>query len=292
MSPFSPAGFIISWHVPTTVQLADLRRGVAAIGLDPLDVVPDLNSASLVARTAGLLARGMSGKTTKRLARKVEHSKRQITAEVAGIGFNAGELEYHRDFAVQFDDATKTVVTDTGHDLTATATTIAETRRATDVTRVVQRVIEAAGSDLMQIRDQGGAYFVPAGHAVIEQVRTVLDAVGGNLKQFACTLGHGADADRTGQSVAVVITDYLLAQIAELQEAVAELNEAKIRSDVRRARLSRVATLKDRIAAYASLVGTHKDALDAALTRAEATLMAKLGPQPDDEEPEVEAVVA
>jgi hypothetical protein len=99
-------GYIISWQVPSSVPLADLRAGVTAIGLDAIDLVPDLNSASLVARSAGLVARTMSGKDTKRLARKVEHSKRQITAEL----HDAAGLTYSRDFAVEYDETTKHVV--------------------------------------------------------------------------------------------------------------------------------------------------------------------------------------
>lgn len=278
----TPIGFIISWHVPTNVALQQFRDGVTRAGYDALDLVPDLKPASLVARTAGLIARKTSTKDAKQLARKIDYTKRQITREER----DPNGLTYSAEDHVSFDDATGQVINSLGSPI-AEQQEITETRRATDVTRVVQAIVESAGSDLIQIREQGGAYFVPAGHQVIDKVRTVIEAVGGRLQQFACTIGHGADAQYTGQSVAQVITDYLLKQIEELKEAVAELNEAKIRSDVRRARLSKVADLKERIQSYAVLLGTQESALSKALTQAEDALLAKLGPSKD--EPEVGA---
>lgn len=278
MSPFSPAGFIVSWHVPSIVKLADLRAGITATGRDPLDLAPDLKAASVVSRSAGKIARELTGKTTRRLSRKVEHTTRQITAEHV----DAAGLTYSRDAAIGFDEQTGKLTSDVLTGLDSIQDEIEHTRKAGDVTRVVQRIVEEAGSDLIPVRENGGAYFIPAGHAVIDAVRTVLEAVGGQMMQFACTIGHGADADRTGQSVASVITDYMLKQIGELQEAVDALNEKGLRSDVKRNRLSHVASLKDRLAAYSSLIGGQHDAVEKALTKAESTLLARLAR--DDEE--------
>lgn len=283
MSPFSPAGFILSWHVPTIVSVIDLRAGVAATGRDPMEFVPDLKPISLVSRSAGKIARSLATKDTRRLARKVETTKRQITAEHV----DPNGLTYSRDAAIEYDKTTGKLASDVFATATldAVAQEIDTTRKAGDVTRVVQRIVEEAGSDLIPVRENGGAYFVPAGHAIIDAVRTVLEAVGGSLNQFACTIGHGSDADRTGQSVATVITDYLLKQIAELNEAVAELGERNIRSDVRRNRLSKVASLKDRLSAYETLLGTQHGMVDSSLKAAEEMLMAKLVAK-DEPEPE------
>jgi hypothetical protein len=283
MSPFSPAGFIVSWHVPSIVKLADLRAGITAAGCDAMEYAPDLKAQSIVSRSAGKIARELSGKNTRRLARKVDGTKRQITAEFVG----STDLTYQRDAALDFDKSTGKLVSAELTGLDSVQDEITETRKAGDVTRAVQRIVSDHASDLIPVRKEGGAYFIPAGHAVIDKVRTVLEAVGGEMMQFACTIGHGVDADRTGQSVASVITDYMLKQIEELQEAVKELGEKNIRSDVKRARLTRVAELKDRVAAYASLVGTQHSVLEKALTRAEEELMAKLTAK-HEPEPEVD----
>jgi hypothetical protein len=274
---FTPVGFIISWQVPSTVSLVALRHGISAAGHDPFDLAPDLKPASLVARTAGLIAKQFTTKDVKRLARKVEHTERQITRE----DHDALGLTYSAEDRIGFDESTGQVVNQHGVGVIE-QTEIETTRRASDVTRVVQTIVEQAGSDLIPVRKQGGAYFVPAGHTVIDRARSVVEAVGGRLEQFACTIGHGDASDRTGQSVATVITDYLLGQIGELQAAVDELNEAGIRSDVKSRRLTRVAELRDRLGAYASLLGAQASGLTTALDKAEATLLAKLAPEKYD----------
>lgn len=272
----TPIGFIISWNLPAVISLADLRAGLTQAGLDP-DLAPDLRPASLVARSASFIAKTTSGKDVKKLARKVAHTTRQITREDA----TTGALTYTREAGIEYDDATGMLATDDlalSRTLPDTQQHITETRTASDVTRIVQRIVEQAGSDLIPVREQGGAYFVPQGSGVIGQVSVVLNAIGGALTQFACTLGHG-----TSQSVANTITDYMLKQIAELQESVDELNEKGIRADVKSRRLTRVAELRERVAAYATLVTTQGSKLTEAIDKAEAALLAKLGPSRDDE---------
>lgn len=272
----TPIGFIISWNLPAVISLADLRAGLTQAGLDP-DLAPDLRPASLVARSASFVAKTTSGKDHKKLARKLDHTTRQITREDA----TPGSLTYTREAGIAYDDAAGKLVTDDpflAQSLDQTAQHITETRTASDVTRIVQRIVEQAGSDLIPVREQGGAYFVPQGSGVIGQVSVVLNSIGGALTQFACTLGHGTTA-----SVANVITDYMLKQIAELQESVEELNEKGIRADVKSRRLTRVAELRERVAAYASLVTTQGSKLTEAIDKAEAALLAKLGPTRDEE---------
>ena len=268
----SAAGFIVSWRVPAVVQLADLRAGIVQAGLDP-DLAPDLRPPSLVARSAGFIARSTSVKEARKLARPVHHTARQITREEMDPLSN---LTYTKEAEIHFDDVTGKVAS-TAPQVAAilddTAAHIAETRTASDVTRIVQRIVNEAGADLIPVREQGGAYFVPTGHGVIAQVDTVLKAIGGELSTFACTLGHGSD-----ESIANVITDYMLKQIGDLKASIDELNEAGIRSDVKSRRLSRVAELRERVGAYATLVNTQGAKLTQALDVAEATLLAKLGP--------------
>lgn len=264
----TPAGFILSWRVPTTVDLAQLRTGLTLAGLST-DLAPDLRPASLVSRASGFIARSTSGKHARKLSRPTGHAARQITREES-IG---DELHYSREMALGLGVDGKTLVCDNPMiDTPNVALTITTTRTASDVTRVIQQIVEAAGADLIPVREQGGAYFVPSGHGLIGQVDTVLQAIGGELSRFAVTLGHGSDA-----SVANTITDYMLKQIADLKESVDELNEAGIRSDVKSRRLTRVAELRERVAAYAGLVTTQGVKLTEAIDKAEAVLLAKLG---------------
>jgi hypothetical protein len=275
----TPIGFIVSWHVPATVALADLRSGLRAAGLDPMELAPDLQPRSLVSRSAALIAKSHSTKDSKRLARPVDGRTRQITREETA----GSALDYTREATVWYDDVTKVLCSKeiSNSTLDETSKTIDETRTASDVTRVMQRIVNDAGTDLIPVREQGGAYFIPVGSGVITQMDTVLTAIGGSLTRFACTIGHGSEA-----SVANVITDYMLKQITELKEAVDELNEKGIRADVKSRRLTRVSELRERIAAYTTLVGAQKDTLVQALDAAEVVLLAKLGASDDEPTPE------
>lgn len=279
----TPIGFIISWRLPAIIALADLRAGITKAGLDALELAPDLQPRSLVSRSAGFIAKTASTKDQKRLARPTGTKARQITLEEA-IG---STLSYTREAGIEYDDATGKLAGDgVGQAvLDDAAKEVTGTRTASDVTRVVQHIVESAGVDLIPVREQGGAYFVPQGAGVIGRVATVLEAIGGSLSRFACTIGHGSD-----ESVANTITDYMLKQISELQESVDELNETGIRSDVKSRRLTRVAELKDRIGAYATLVNTQGSKLTEALDRAEASLLAKLGHEESSDPADLMAV--
>lgn len=271
----TPVGFIISWRLPNVVLLADLRASIVAAGLDP-DLAPDLGAPSLVARAASFIAKTTSQQKHKKLARPTGHTERQITREDS----DPSGLTYTREAGIGFDDATGKLTSDEpliASTIDETQQHITDTRTASDVTRIVQRIVTDSGTDLIPVREQGGAYFVPQGSGIIGQIATVVEGIGGELSRFACTIGHGSDA-----SVANVITEYMLKQIGELQQSVEELNETGIRADVKSRRLTRVAELRERVGAYATLVNTQGEKLTQALDIAEATLLAKLGPDREE----------
>jgi hypothetical protein len=278
-------GFIVSWKVPESVDVITLRDGLRAAGLDP-DLAPDLKPASVVSRASSYLAKVRSGTAAKFLSRPVGYALRQITLE-QHVG---DDLTYTREAGIGLAADGQTLQSDEpviSSMLTDTAKTIKSTRTASDITRIVQQVVQSCGSDLIPVREQGGAYFIPAGNDVITKVDMLLTTVGGSLSRFACTLGHGTD-----ESVSLTITDYLVKQIQELQESVEALNEKGIRSDVKNRRISRVAELKEKISVYASLMVTGTEKLNAELERAEALLLAKLGADADEDAasaPEAEA---
>jgi hypothetical protein len=266
----TPVGFIISWKVPPVVDLKQLRDGLVAAGLDP-DLAPDLGPASLVARSSSFIAKLTSSTDQKRLARPVGHMARQITRE----DIANDELTYTREAAITYDAQTLALSCDDPQItqmLPETTRSVTTTRTASDVTRILQKIVSEAGSDLIPVREQGGAYFIPSSQGIIVKIDALLSHIGGELSRFACTIGHGSDA-----SIANTITDYMLKQIKELNESIAELNEAGIRSDVKSRRLSRVAELRERVTAYASLVQMSGTKLNEAIDMAEASLLAKLG---------------
>lgn len=276
----TPAGFIVSWKVPDVVDVTVLRAALRTAKLDE-DLAPDLKPASVVSRTSSYLAKARSGASHKLLSRAVGYGKRQITLEEP----DGDDLKYTREAAIGLAADGFTVESDSPlltPILPSTVITIKATRTASDITRIVQRVVEGAGSDLIPVREQGGAYFIPSGHGIVGAVQTLLEGIGGELSKFACTLGHGSD-----ESIANTIADYMLKQVSELQESIDGLNEAGVRSDVKSRRLSRVAELRERLGAYATLISIQGERVEKALTSAEASLLAKLGS--DDDEPQKDA---
>lgn len=278
----TPVGFIVSWSVPQSVNVDLLRASLTAAGL-ALDLAPDLKLPQVCARTAGFIAKSSSDKSHRRLARPITFSSRQITSEETTVD----RLTYTREAAIKVDDATQTIVSDDpaiSRLLPEITRTINETRTASDVTRIVQKVVEDAGADLIPVREQGGAYFIPNGHGIMGKITALVQGIGGDVSQFACTLGHGSD-----ESVANTITDYLFKQIDELKASVVSLGEKGIRSDVKSRRLNDVAVLRDRIRSYSTLIQAHGTKLETALMHAEEMLLAKLGPSAPEAAPAEEA---
>lgn len=262
-------GYVIAWTCPAMVPVDTLRAALRAGNL-PADLAPDLPAVSVLARTAHRMARDHSNTNgDNTLSRRVNTTTRQLTRETS-----AGDrLDYTRETRLSLD-AAKNVTADDAtwqHETTRAQSEATTTRTANDVTRLIQRLIESRASDLIPIRAQGGAYFVPqADQALIDTVDKLLAAIGGSLTQFACTLGHG-----TQESVAETVAQYMMAQIRELNEAIADVS-ATSRSDVKARRIADIGRLRSKLSRYGTLLGAVGSRVSDAITATDATLTAKL----------------
>jgi hypothetical protein len=225
------------------------------------------------------LARAMRDvvKSQPRLARKLpkdEFGRPRVQLTIESL--NGQTLEYTREAVVTLLDTGSVAVTETsGGDAAVLASEVDRLlgehlaqRMTGDLTRLVQRIVDAAGADLVPVREQGGAYFVPAGHDVVDRLRLLLEGIGGRLQTFAVSIGHGSDA-----SIADTLSDYLLGQIRELKESVAELTP-ETRADVRQRRMTRAAELRQRLDAYRSLLSVSADRVSSELERVDTALVA------------------
>lgn len=267
--PSKAVGHIITWQSPTSVTLGALRDGLAAAGIDT-KLARDLSDYSKLARTARGLARGTHGADSqKRIARPIDGKRaRQLTREQKE---NDG-LRYNREAVLELSDA-GTLRVDAPELVDAAVAEFAavkERRSASDVTRLVKRIVEHAGTDLMPLREQGGVYFVPSGHVVVDQLAKLLGAIGGSLRKFACTMGDGSEA-----SIAAVVSEYLVSEINALRESVAEL-DSDARNDVKTRRMERLGELRAKMAAYADLLSTGASTVQSALDAADKMIVAKL----------------
>jgi hypothetical protein len=263
----SPIGHIITWRVPTRVPLDSLRAAMAEAGI-PEALAGDLHPRHALARALREMAHGQPRIVRRLPTDDQDRPRMQLTREyLTKLG-----LDYQRECVltldggvVRGDDAA--IVTEAQRLLREHI----ETRMTHDLTRLVQRVVSEAGTDLIPVREAGGAYFVPAGAGVVAQLAVLLERIGGKLCLFAVTLGHG-----TEESIANTLADYLIGQIGEFRESIKGLGE-DTRADVRTRRLERIAGLKQRLSSYRTLLGAIADRVAGVLREAEGDLLAKIG---------------
>jgi hypothetical protein len=259
-------GHIITWQSPVNVTIDALRAALGAAQLDA-KLARDLHDYHRLARTARSLARESTG--TKRIARPIDGKRaRQLTREQS----ESDGLRYEREAVLAIGDTG--ALTCDAPELAAAATAAYDAagvkRSASDITRLIKRIVEHAGSDLMPLREQGGVYFVPEGHAIIGKLRTLLQHIGGSLRTFDCTIGHGSD-----ESIASVVSDYLLSEIESLRASVAEL-DSDARADVKARRIERLGELRGKMAAYATLLSASAERVQSALSAADIEIVTKL----------------
>lgn len=240
-------GHVVTWRTPSRVTLESLRAALIAANVSP-DEAGDLHPRHALARAL----RGLEGRRiVRRLAgRDGQVVRFQLTAEV-----ESGGMLYYDPEAVLSLDAHGVVTPDresAGPLADRAAGLLADelaTRITSDLTRLMQRLVARAGTDLIPIREQGGAYFVPATRGdVVETLRTVLDCIGGQLRTWNVTLGHGSDT-----SISDTVAEYLTGLVADWRESVAPLDE-EAKASVRRRREDALTGIRSRVASYAHLL--------------------------------------
>lgn len=265
-----PIGHIITWRVPARVSLDSLRAAMSEAGI-PEALAGDLHPRHALARALREMAQGQPRIVRRLPADDQDRPRMQLTREyLSGVG-----LAYERESVLTLDGG---VVRGDHAGIATEAQRLLQehidTRLTNDLTRLVQRVVEEAGTDLVPVREQGGAYFVPAGAAVVAKLAILLERIAGKLSTFAVTIGHGTD-----QSIADTLADYLISQIGEFRKSIEGLGE-DARSDVRTRRIERIATLRQRLDGYRTLLAASADRVAGVLSEAEGALLAKIGEKP------------
>ena len=261
-------GQIVSWRVPTSVSVDTLRAALGAARLDP-ELAGDLHPRYVLARA---LRDMKSGRVICRLKQIDENTVSfQLTLQQAG----ATQVDYKREAVVTLD-LHSGVVTADDPGIEAKARELvrehAAKRLTNDLTRLVQHVYDKHRADLIPIRDQGGAYFVPDLHkALVDQSRLFLLAIGGRLNSFAVRLG----CSDTAESVAESMAEYLQRLIEEFRVSCADITMDS-RRDVVNRRNERAAELRRRLECYRGLLGAAATGIDTAIETAEKELLAKI----------------
>ncbi len=262
-------GQIVTWRVPTQVPASTLRSALVAAGLDP-ELAGDLHPRHVLSRA---LRDMRAGRVITRLRRLDEdHVTFQITREHV----DSAAATFEREAAVRLDLRTGVVTADDSAIEAQARALVAEhaaKRLTSDLSRLIQRLFDSRRADLVPLRAQGGAYFVPDAHrALVDSVRALLITIGGRLQSFSVRLGC---AD-TAESVAQTLAEHLLTLTTELREQCAGIT-ADTRADVVARRAARITELRRRLDCYRGLLGTLADGVSQTIDETETALLAAIG---------------
>ena len=191
-------GTIVSWKVPNEIGLDELRLALTDAGLD----------AGLAADMAPrhALTRAMRGLSKNRVIRKLKISSGNLTFQMNRVQVaGGGHIDYPHETDVTLDLTTQ-VVSCPDPVIERAATDLLNEhigkRQTGDLTRLIQKIFDSRAADLIPIREQGGAYFVPDRSVdLVDSMRTLLNKIGGNLRSFDIRLGSADTSASVAESM-------------------------------------------------------------------------------------------
>lgn len=260
-----PLGEVISWRCSATNQAA-MVDALRAAGLD------EKMARELAPRNA--FSRALKKLSDQRVIRQTNEDATAIEFQFTKEAKLSGEFVYEREAMLTLKKKTGAIscpVESLRHAAEAALDVAFGVRTASDVTSIVQRIIEAHG-DLFPIRPQGGCYFVPQRFApLVDQVQTFLGGIGGTVVRFSVAQGN----PETERSVRVSMGEGLAAVIADHEAAVAAF-DTDTRPDTIKRAAERIRNAKFKVEAYSALLGEQREKLEAALKDAAARLKLKV----------------
>jgi hypothetical protein len=273
-------GYIVSWRVPAEISVSDLRTALAAAGL------PEALACDMALRNA--LSRALRNMSKNRVIRKLQQHGDLLTFQMNQEQKQGNHIEFPHEADVTLNLQTGEITCDDDSIKTAAEQLMQEhlqKRITSDLTRLVQRVFDDRAGDLIPIRDQGGAYFVPDCHKdLVTSVRTLLKEIGGVMRSFAVRLGS---AD-TSASVAESMMEYLQQLIEEFRASCENVTKAT-RADVKTRRTEYVGELRHKLELYSGLMAGYSQQVQAEIDAAEQQLLLALN---TEDEPAQAADVA
>jgi hypothetical protein len=219
-------------------------------------------------------ARACKRLSEARIIRPVSEDAATIKFQFTAERREGGRYTYELETLLTLDKATGKV----SCDLPGLATLAQEeldrcvaVRTGRDVTRVVQRLFERQ-ADLFPIREQGGAYFVPAEHtAFLGKVEGFLRRLNGRVSRFPVPAGT-PQGDR---SVKDAVAAGLAALIAEHEAAVATFG-ADTRPDTLGRAAERIRLTRHKVEAYGCYLAEERARLEGDLAEASRKLREKV----------------
>jgi hypothetical protein len=260
-------GEIITWSASgVRVSHLTLVEALRDSGLDE-GVARELAPRHAFARACKKLSEA-------RIIRPVSEDSASIQFQFTAERREEGRYSYELETLLTLEKATGKV----SCDLPGLATVAQEeldrciaVRTGGDVTRVVQRLFERQ-ADLFPIREQGGAYFVPAEHThFLEKVEGFLGRLNGRINRFPVPAGT-PQGDR---SVKDAVAAGLAALIAEHEAAVATFGE-DTRPDTLERAAARIRLTRHKVEAYSCYLAEERARLEKDLAEASRKLREKV----------------
>jgi hypothetical protein len=144
-------------------------------------------------------------------------------------------------------------------------------RTTSDITNIVQKLFEKH-AEIIPVRDQGGAYFVPRMFSeFVDRVGAFLGKLGGKLNPWPIAAGT-AQGDKT---VTDSVTEYMGSLVQEHQVAVESFG-VDTRKDVLERAAERIKTTKMKLEAYAEWLGEQSQTLATSLEEHQEKLLKRI----------------
>jgi hypothetical protein len=266
-------GTIVTWKVPANVQYETLRLGLQKAKLDP-ELVRELAPYYALCRA---LADMRKGRVIRKLRTEDKIVHFQLTKETVGDT----EATYDKEAEVSLNTKTgeltcaHRMIKQKAEELIAIHT---NKRKASDVSNLMFRIYKSNDSDLIAIREQGGAYFVPDSQKeMVEKTKILFSIIGGNFRQFEVRLG----AADTAESVAESMADYFRELVEDFKFSINRV--AFTRGSVGENRMAQIAAMRQKLDLYRGLLRGHADHIADVIDGANKDLMRKIAESETEE---------
>lgn len=266
-------GDVVTWESRGEYSLTTIRKALETAKFDSRKLIRDMLPRHAFARACHNLAES-------RIIRKLEEGESTIKFQFTKEVLKSRGFEYDPEAFLTLDKVTGKLTgqaTEESEKLCEEARKHMDRevglRKASDVTRLIKRIFarSEAHSELMPLRSQGGAYFVPARYYdFLDRLETFAGQVGTEIGRFPIASGtvHG---DR---SLSAVVSSYLKDMINEYEKKIEELEDDSSEATLAR-RAKSVVEVKTKIDCYASYLTTTRENLMEQLAEASKKLAAK-----------------
>ena len=265
MSTSLEAGHIISWTSPKDpIKLTDLRSALSRAGFS------EALAKELAARNA--FSRAAKELSQERIIRRAEEGEDELKFQFTREFLQAGQFAYEKEFDLYLNKDTGRIRCENTH-MEQVAQELVDSHKATrmsaDVTRLIQKIFDNGGGDLVPVRQQGGCYFVPAGHVgILGGIRVLLKDIGGTLSEWEIS----AKSEQTQVTIQENMYGYMLGLVDKFKSSCQSISE-NTSSKVLERRLEEVHDLRTKLLSHAPLLRGLAEEVNAAINESELEMI-------------------